>query len=196
MKILAGLLYDKSPCCAKPAQRSARNGAPNRRRLISQFAIGIVWLSIWAVLVSVATQTPFWIVLPAMLALALAGGAITLFWMARWAERDAPGGQFGIASLFLIMAYAAVILACVRWVLVATRQVVRAELYKLDGSINAEPTLVEFGMASVVTVALLVISLPCLMGLLDSVMWCVVWLVRRPSIQRILAMWRRPSDGL
>src|SRR5688572_17417944 len=95
---------------------------PNRRRLWWQFVWGMLWITIWAGLVSLATQTSLAIVMPSMLALALGGGAIAVFWVARWAERDVPGGQFGIASLLVLMVYIAAFLAAVRWCLTATHQ--------------------------------------------------------------------------
>jgi hypothetical protein len=174
------------------AERSGND--PARRRLWWQFVFGMLWIAVWAGLVSLATQTPFWIVMPALLGLALVGGAIALFWMARWAERDAPGGQFGIASLFLLIVYIATFLSCVRWSLVATRQARLQRFPTAELTADLEPTLFEFSMASLFGLGMLYISLPLLLGLLDSVMWSAVWLLKRPWFKAVaLRVLRRPT---
>jgi hypothetical protein len=140
----------------------------------------MLWVAIWAGLVSLATQTSFAIVMPSMLALALGGGAIAVFWLARWAERAAPGGQFGIASLLVLMVYIATFLAAVRWCLIATHQARQQRFPKAELTAESEPTLLEFAMTSLFGLVILYIFLPILLGLLDSVMWSVVWLLKRP----------------
>jgi hypothetical protein len=154
----------------------------------------MLWITIWAGLVSLATQTSFAIVMPAMLALALGGGAIAVFWVARWAERDVPGGQFGIASLFLLMVYIAAFLASVRWCLIATHQGRQQRFPKAELTDELEPTLLEFAMTSLFGLVILYISLPILLGLLDSVMWSVVWLLKRPWFKALaLRVLHRPT---
>jgi hypothetical protein len=145
----------------------------------------MVWIAIWAGLVSLATQTSFAIVMPSMLALALGGGAIAVFWLARWAERAGRGGQFGIASLFLLMVYVAAFLGSVRWCLVATHQARQPRFPKAELTPELEPTLLEFAMTSLFGLVILYISLPILLGLLDSVMWSAVWLLKRPWFKAI-----------
>jgi hypothetical protein len=156
-----------------------------RRRLCWQFIWGMLWIAAWAVLVSLATQTPFWIIIPAMLALSLGGGALAVFWLARWAERDAPSGQFGIASLFLLMVYIAAFLSSVRWCLVAAHQARLQRFPTAELPTDLEPTLLEFAMTSLFGLVMLYISLPILLGLLDSVMWSAVWLLKQPWFKAI-----------
>ena len=170
-----------------PAACATSADIPNRRRLWWQFVWGMVWIAIWAGLVSLATQTSFAIVMPSMLALALGGGAIAVFWLARWAECAAPGGQFGIASLFLLMVYIAAFLASVRWCLIATHQGRQQRFPKAELTSELEPTLLEFAMTSLFGLVILYISLPILLGLLDSVMWSAVWLLKRPWF-KVLAL--------
>lgn len=146
----------------------------------------MVWIAIWAGLVSLATQKSFAIVMPSMLVLALGGGAIAVFWLARWAERAAPGGQFGIASLFLLMVYIAAFLASVRWCLSATHQARQQRFPNAELSAELEPNLLEFAMTSLFGLVILYISLPILLGLLDSVMWSAVWLLKRPRFKALL----------
>jgi hypothetical protein len=163
--------------------RSSQNAGRDRytsRRLWWQFFWRMLWVAVWAGLVALATHTSFWIIMPAMLGLALGGGAIAVFWMARWAERDAPGGQFGIASLFLLMVYVAAFLSCVRWSLVATQRASLQRYHNAELAVDLEPNLFEFAMASLFGLVMLYISLPILLGLLDSVMWFAVWLIKRP----------------
>jgi hypothetical protein len=149
------------------------------RRLIRQFVFGILWMSVWAALVAAATDTPIWIVMPAMLALVVGGGTVAVFWLARWAERDSRGGQFGIATLLLGTVYVAAFLACVRWTLVATRQALVIRHPNAELPANFEPTLTEFASAALASLLVLYISLPIFMGLLDSSMWLAVWLIKR-----------------
>jgi hypothetical protein len=156
---------------------------PDRRRLWRQFVIGVFWIAAWAGLIAFVTQTSFWIVMPGMVGIALGGGAIGLFWMARWAERDNPSGQFGIASLFLLIVYIAAFLSCVRWSLSATHEVRLQRFPTAELSTGLEPTLLEFAMTSLVGLALLWASLPILLGLLDSAMWSVVWFLKRPWVK-------------
>ena len=165
--------------------RESPGNAASRRRLCWQFIWGMLWIAAWAGLVSLATMTPFWIIMPAMLALALGGGAIALFWLARWAERDAPSGQFGIASLFLLMVYIAAFLSSLRWCLIASHQARQRRFPTAELSTDLEPTLLEFAMTSLFGLVMLYISLPILLGLLDSVMWSAVWLLKRPWFKAI-----------
>ena len=184
-----------TPSKPPPAARTKIAVDPNRRRLSWQFIWGMLWIAAWASLVSLATQTPFWIIMPAMLALALGGGAIALFWFARWAERDAPSGQFGIASLFLLMVYIAAFLASVRWCLVATHQARLQRFPTAELPSELEPTLFEFAMTAMFGSVMLYISLPILLGLLDSVMWSAVWLLKRPWFKAIaLRVFHRTRD--
>lgn len=176
------------------AVRATSADIPDRGRLWWQFVWGMLWIAIWAGLVSLATQTSLAIVMPAMLALALGGGAIAVFWLARWAQRDAPGGQFGIASLFLLMVYIAAYLASVRWCLVATHQARQLRLPKAELTAELEPSLLEFAMTSLFGLVVLYIFLPILLGLLDSVMWSAVWLLKRPWVKALaLRVLHRPT---
>jgi hypothetical protein len=128
-----------------------------------------------------------------MLALALGGGAIAVLWLARWAERAAPGGRFGIASLLLLMVYIAAFLASVRWCLIATQQARQQGFPKAESTVELEPTLLEFAMTSLFGLVILYISLPILLGLLDSVMWSAVWLLKRPWFKALaLRVFHRP----
>jgi hypothetical protein len=154
----------------------------------------MLWIAIWAGLVSLATQTSFAIVMPCMVALALSGGAIAVFWLARWAERDAPGGQFGIASLLLLVVYIASFLAAVRWCLIVTHQARQQRFSKAELTADLEPSLLEFAMTSLFGLVTLYISLPILLGLLDSVMWSAVWLLKRPWFKAlVLRVFHRPT---
>jgi hypothetical protein len=154
----------------------------------------MLWLSIWAGLVSFSTDTPFWLVLLAVFFLAVGGGAVAVFWMARWAERNEPGGQFSIASLFLAMVYAAVFLSCIRWTLVASQQARLNRFPTTRLGEGLEPTLFEFAMTSLFALAMLYVSLPIVLGLLDSVMWFVVWLIKRPGFRAFAARFWRPGS--
>jgi hypothetical protein len=154
----------------------------------------MLWIAIWAGLVSLATQTSFAIIMPSMLALALGGGATAVFWLARWVERDAPGGQFGIASLLLLMVYIASFLASVRWCLIVTHQARQPRFPKTELTAELEPTLLEFAMTSLFGLVILYVSLPILLGLLDSVMWSTVWLLKRPWFKALtLRILHRPT---
>jgi hypothetical protein len=176
-----------APSKPHPAACATSADIPDRRRLWWQFVWGMLWIAIWAGLVSLATQTSFAIVMPSMVALALCGGAIAVFWLARWAERDARGGQFGIASLLLLVVYIACFLAAVRWCLIVTHQARQL-------TADLEPTLLEFAMTSLFGLVILYISLPILLVLLDSVMWSAVWLLKRPWFKALaVRIFHRPT---
>ncbi len=175
-------MSDKSKSCPSVDPQSI-DEMSHRRRLRRQFIIGMLWLSIWAGLVSFGTETSFWLVLLVVFLLAIGGGAIALFWLARWAERNAPGGQFSIASLFLAMIFVAAFLSCIRWTLVASASARLNRFPATQLGENLEPTLFEFAMTSLFALAMLCASLPIVLGLLDSVMWSAVWLIKRPGFR-------------
>src|SRR4029079_15805670 len=96
---------------------------PKTRHRFKHSVGGILWIAACATMVSLVTGRPFVLVFFGMLALALAGGMIAIFWIAGWAARDdGRAGRFGIATLFLVTAYVAVFLAAVRWLLVAASE--------------------------------------------------------------------------
>ncbi len=150
-------------------------------RLVRQTFLGLAWFLLLAYVIAALTDSSILLVLSVLLVGALACGVLALYWLVR-PGRDGAARRFTIATLLVATFYAAVFLAGVRWFVAAS---VRVRL--IPGSDSAGLFLT----ACFVFFVLLVISIPFVLGLLDSLAWLAAWLVRRPGTRRWLAECRR-----
>ena len=143
---------------------------------------GLAYLGFVALIMSGLTGKPFLLVLLGLLFGVFFSGGVALVWLVRWALRqESRVGQFSIASLLLVTAFAAAFFGAVRWLVtnVDHRQV---------------PGRFERVYVVVVCVFLAGIGIPVVLCLMESLVWLAAWLVRRPAVQRWLASRRRRSE--
>jgi hypothetical protein len=115
--------------------------------------------------------------------IALGSGGLAAFWMVAWASRsDARINRFSIASLFLLTLITSVFLGSVRWLVIATGQ-----------SEPIEAPVFLAACASSLIVCLL--SIPIVLGMLDSLAWMSVWLLRRPWVRRVATSYRASAGS-
>ena len=83
------------------------------------------------------------------------------------------------------MMYVAIFLGAVRWLVTA--------IALHQGHSGGVPVDV-YVMAALTCLAILCLSLPLWLGLVDSAMWCAVWLIKRRWMQAIVASFRRSQS--
>ena len=150
-----------------------------RWRRFRQAISGLVWFATLSLIISLLTKTAFLVVFPLLLGVALACGVLGMIWMAH-SRLDAPH-RFSIATLLFATFYIAVYLGSVRWLVVASMAAMGVpDVIALD-----------FLIPGIIWLLICLGSVRTVFGLLDSLVWLAVWLVRRPSVRRWLAGRRR-----
>lgn len=171
------------PNCASSANSPTTH--LNSRRMYNQLVLGAVWFAFWAMVLWELTDRlhRFLTVFAGLLTLALSVAGLAVFQMAAWAShRDARAGRFGIASLLLLTLFSGVFLGLVRWLAVAAN-------HKFAGN---EPIAASVFLATGVgTFVVCLASTPIVLGMLDSLIWISVWLLRRPWVRRAGSNLRR-----
>jgi hypothetical protein len=149
------------------------------------FLVGLAYLAALSLAIVALTGTAFWIVFPAVVAGAAAASGLALAWATLWALRDDGRlGQFTVGSLLFLTVFVSGYFALVRWLAIAARQNL-----KLD--IPDAPAFATFGVASLLPI---LIGIPLMVRMAESVVWFGVWLVRRPAVRDWLRR-RRDSGG-
>ena len=144
------------------------------RRLAVQLFKGLLWFAILSMWISSKTNAAFGAVFCVVLTAGLGCGILAVVWMAR-SRSDTPL-RFSIASLLLATFYIALFAGGVRWLVTAQAA--------------ARPTTIgTSAFANLVSIFIVLMSAPMVIGLLDSLAWMAAWLVRRPSVRRWLAGW-------
>jgi len=134
-----------------------------------------------------ATESPFLPMFLAVVCGACFSTALGVWWLARWALRDdSRPGQFGLASLLLLLTVAAVYFAVVR--MIVTR-------FVSLGRFPPDEAPLAFLVVGAISLLLALLGVPFLLAMANSVVWLAVWLVRRPSVRRWLKDRRSPRDG-
>jgi hypothetical protein len=154
---------------------------PGRLRLWLQLIAAMAWLAIVAALLTAMSGYPFVVVYAATVCGALGTCALALRWLLSWAmNAEEPRKQFRLASIFYFMTLAAIYLAAIRWV------VVQIETPMVEQGVREPlPWEAVVGIAVGLTFFLLV-TLPWVLHLAESLMWLAVWLVRWPPMRRCL----------
>ena len=143
---------------------------------------GLAYLGFVALILSRLTGKPFLLVLLGLLFGVFFSGGVALVWLVRWALRqESRVGQFSIASLLLVTAFAAAFFGAVRWL------VTNVDDRQVPGRFG--PVYV-----AIVCVFLAGIGIPVVLYLVEAFVWLAAWLVRRPAVQRWLARRRRRSE--
>ncbi len=160
-----------------------------RKRSVSQLAFaflaGLVYLGFVAALLSGVTRVGFVPMFLAVLAGAVFCTSLALVWLTRWALREeSRPRQFSLSSLLFLTTFVAIYFAVVRWLVVNS----------WPPGVAQPPDGEKFLMVGTACIVLAAISIPCLLGMANSLVWFAVWLVRRPSVRRWLAR-RRRSGG-
>jgi hypothetical protein len=159
---------------SQPPTRCVRSGEgkvaalPTPARRVRGFLVGLAWLCFLALPLSVVSKAPFWVVLLVLFTGAVFTGGLALWWLWLWALRkDGRPGQFGLGSLFFLMAFVSLYLGAVRGLML---------LLPVPGA-RDEP-LAFFFLALGGLVAI-ILSVPFVLRMLDALLWAAVWLVRR-----------------
>ena len=156
----------------------------SRARLWRRFFAGLLCLGVVALFLSEATGHRFLVVLVAVVGGALIWSSLGLVWLTLWALRkDSRLGQFGLGSLFFLTLFVALYLGLVRWTVVAIEQ-------------NSAWPVDNDGLFVSVAVAwlfALIVAAPFVLGMTESLLWFVVWILRRRPIGWLLGK-RRTRD--
>ncbi len=154
----------------------------SRARLWWQFLAGVFYLAVVAACLSGATRHHFLLMLLAVVGGAIFCSSLALLWLTLWALRkESRLGQFGLGSLFLLTLFVALYAGLVRWLAVAIGQD-RAQTGG-DGEL--------FVQIAVVCLFPLLIAIPFVLGMTESLLWLAVWILRRRPIRRLLGRRRR-----
>ncbi len=149
----------------------------SRRRLWSQFAVGLLYLALVALFIRSAIDRHYLAVFAAVIGATVLCSGLTLAWLTLWAMRkDGRLGQFGVGSLLFLTAFAAVFLGGVRWI------VTEIEI----SAVNFEPGNRLFLSVAIYCLVALVIGIPLVVRMTESTVWFAAWAVRRPLIRRLL----------
>ncbi|MGD9720469.1 MAG: hypothetical protein AB7O59_24835 [Pirellulales bacterium] len=162
-----------------PESLGPASAAHDFSRRAWQFVIGLAWSLAVSALVANATGYAWPIVFVVILIASLGCSLLLAAWSAGWYAREMPHrGRYNIAFLLILTFVLGVGCALVRWVVLAPRwQRARgAELPGFDAYVGA----------AVACLLLAGTSLPLVLGLLDSLVWMLVWLLRRPWLKRWL----------
>lgn len=154
-----------------------------RTQLWSRFVVGMAWLAIMAVGVSLMTGQSFFGAYLAVLCSALFASAVALAWLIRWASKEENRErQFGLGSLFFFVTLLAICFAGMSAIL---RGMAVHETAGLPAGTRQPPAwlIVPLGIYCLV---LILISVPFVMGIVEALMWFAVWLVRRPTTHRVV----------
>ncbi len=151
------------------------SGRPSLWTLATRTAGALAYLGLASLLLSGVTRRPFLPVMAGVLIGVLFVAGVTLVWMARWALRDSSrAGQFSIASVLLVTAFAAGFFGAVRWLVT-----------NLDGGRVKEPE--DVGAVAILCVFLALVGIPMVLFLMEGLVWLAAWIVRWRWVQRMLA---------
>jgi len=158
---------------------------PNNFTRMVRLLFGIGYLALVSLGLSEIFRYPFaWVFLGVVVG-ALSLSALALTWATLWARRrDSRLGQFGIASLFFLTVFVAVFFAAVRWI---TDRIATDAPRGVGGD-----TL--FGSVAITCLMVTLFAIPLMIGVIEALLWTGVWVIRRPWMQRWLAVRRRNED--
>jgi len=162
-------------------------GGPSCTRSCLRLLAGLFYLTLVALFFCSMTETAFLPVFVAVACGACFSTALGVWWLTRWALRDdSRPGQFGLASLLLLLTVAAVYFALVRMVVIR---------FVSLGSSRPDEASWAFLMVAVFCLFFALLGVPFLLAMADSLVWFAVWLVRRPAVRRWLNERRPPPEG-
>ena len=147
-----------------------------------QFLVGMLYLAVVAAFLSGATGYHFLLMLPAVVGGTVFCSSLALLWLTLWALRkDSRLGQFGLGSLLFLTLFVALYAGLVRWLVVAIGRA-RAQTGG-DGDL--------FVQIAVVCLLPLLIAIPFVLRMTESLLWLAVWILRRRPIRKLLGRRRR-----
>lgn len=167
---------------ANEKRPNLRPKVPTGRRAIWG-AVGAAYLTVVAAIVSELTETPFWLTFLGLMATVLALFVCGLVVAVRWAlGEDGRQWQIQLGQLFLLVAMAAILLAALRWFIVA------AHIHMND--VDAAEW---FGIA-LQTALIVLVTAPLALHFFDVLLGIAAWFVWLPAVQKWLRD-RRHNDS-
>ena len=148
-----------------------------------QFVAASLYLLFVSFIASALTERPLPVVLLGIVLGSLFCSAVALVWLIRAAsQKEGRPGQFGIASLLLTTVFLAVYFSIVRWLAV--------HLKIAPGGADNAALLIPVAMMALLFVLL---SVPFVAYMTESLIWFAVWIVRRRFVQRLVVRRRRET---
>jgi hypothetical protein len=174
-----------SPAAGDASGQPQIAGAERRKSRITPaqrcayFLAGTMYLAMCAGAVSGVAKCSFLAVFPVTFCVFCFSGSLALFWLTLGAkQRNARPGQFGIGSLLLLMVFVAIFFGAVSW---------------LTAQALPEYRIAAFCFTSVILLVAIGLFIPIGLGMLESLLWGAVWLVKRPVVRRMLRGVKRPG---